>query len=80
MGARAGHAPPVGVDHVETLASPDLMEVGVAHVVLDAVGWEPSITMASSVCLVGLANSVSPVLNHMFFLVFDHHPEEEGLV
>ena len=73
-------APPVGVNHAETLASPGLMEVGVAEIVLDAVSWESPITVACIVRLVSLANSVPPVANHVFLLVLDHNPKEEGLV
>jgi len=73
-------APPVSVDHTETLASSDLMEVRVADVVLDSVDWESAVAMSSTVRLVGLTDSVSPMVDHLFLLILDHHPDDEGLV
>ena len=73
-------APPIGVDHAKTFASSHLMEVRVANIVLDSVGRHSPVTMASSMRLVSLADSVSPMLNHLFLLILDHHPDEEGLV
>ena len=73
-------APPVGPDHVEALVAADLMEVRVAHVVLLAVDREAAIAVRSSVGLVGLAEAVTPVLDHSLLLVLDHDPEEEGLI
>ena len=70
-------APPVGVDHAKTLASSHLMEVRVADVVLDSVGWESPITVTSTVCLVSLADSVSPMINQLFLLILDQHPNNE---
>ena len=71
-------APPVQVDHIETLVTSDLMEVGVPHIVLDAIDWESSITVELSVGGIGLANSVAPVLNHLLLLVLDHNVEKEA--
>ena len=39
-------APPVGMNHIETLASLDLMEVRITNVVLDLVGWQSPVTVA----------------------------------
>ena len=36
-------APPVGMDHGHSLVSSDLMEVGVTHIVLLSIDWEPSV-------------------------------------
>ena len=36
-------APPVGVDHRNSLVSSNLMEVGVSNVILLSVSWESSI-------------------------------------
>ena len=47
-------APPVGPDHVQTLVSADLMEVGVADVVLLPVNRETAISVRSTVSLVYL--------------------------
>ena len=70
-------APPVGPDHVQALVAADLMEVGVAHVVLLAVDGEAAISVGGTVGLVGLTQSVAPVLDHALLLVLDHDPEEE---
>ena len=61
-------APPVCPDHVKALVSPDLMEVGVPHVVLLSVDWESSVSVRSTMCLVCLSESVSPVLDHALLL------------
>ena len=68
-------APPVEVHHTESLVSSDLMEVRVAHVVLDTVHWHSTVSVAHGVELVRLSNSVSPVLNHSLLSVLDHHIE-----
>ena len=71
-------APPVQVDHAETLVAPDLMEVRVPNVVLDAIGWESSVAVESTVSLVRLTNPVTPVVNHPLLLVLDHSVEKEA--
>ena len=71
-------APPVQVDHAESLVTANLMEVGISHVVLDAVGRESPVTVQVAVSLVVLANTEAPVLNHSLLLVLHHHVEEEG--
>ena len=73
-------APPVGVDHIETFVSSNLMEVGITKVVLDLVSWQSPITMAHRMRPVCLTDSVPPVLNHLFLLVLYQDPEKEGLV
>lgn len=61
-------APPVGPDHIEALVTADLMEVGVAHVVLLPVNRESAVSVASAVLLVGLTQAEAPVLDHAFLL------------
>ena len=56
--------PPIEMDHAKSLVSPDLMDVGISEIVLDAIDWESSISVAHGVELVGLTKSVSPMLNH----------------
>ena len=73
-------APPVGVDHAEALVTPDLMEVRVAHVVLLAVNWEAAVLVGQTVLVVGLADTVAEVLNHLLLLVLDHDVQQETLV
>ena len=70
-------APPVQVDHAQTLVTSNLMEVSVSHIVLDTVSWESAIAIHATVSLVGFTDSVAPVLNHPLFLVFDHDIEKE---
>ena len=71
-------APPVEMDHAEALVTAHLMEVGVSHVVLDAIGWESPVAVQSAVSLVALADSVAPVVDHSLLLVLDHGVEEEA--
>ena len=61
-------APPVGPDHVQSLVSSDLMEVGVSNVVLLSVSWESSVSVGCTVSFVSLTESISPVLNHLLLL------------
>ena len=61
-------APPVGPDHIESLVSADLVEVGVADVVLLSVDGESAVSVGSTMSLVGLSKTVAPVLNHTFLL------------
>ena len=73
-------APPVQVDHAQALVPSNLMEVGVADVVLFTIGRETAISYSHGVPLVGLTQMPAPVLNHPLFLVFNHGVEEEALV
>ena len=63
-------APPVCPDHVQTLVTASLMEVGVADVVLLSIDRESTVSMRSSVLLADLTQSVAPVLNHALLLYF----------
>ena len=65
-------APPIGPDHVQSLVSSGLMEIGVSHIVLLSVNWESSVSVSSSMLLVCFSESVSPVLNHLFLLYNNH--------
>ena len=65
-------APPVQMDHAEALVAPNLMKIGVPDVVLDTIGRESSVTIESSVSLVALTDSVTPVIDHSLLLVLDH--------
>ena len=71
-------APPVHVDHAEALATANLMEVGVSHIVLDTIHWHPSVTVQGAVGLVDLADAPAPVVTHLLLLVLHHGPEEEA--
>ena len=71
-------APPVHVDHAEALATANLMEVGVSHIVLDTIHWHPSVTVQGAVGLVDLADAPAPVVTHLLLLVLHHDPEEEA--
>ena len=71
-------APPVEMDHADSLVTANLMEVRVPDVVLDPVGGESTIAIELTVSLVSLADSVAPVLNHLLLLVLDHNVEKEA--
>ena len=71
-------APPVEMDHAQSLVPSDLMEVRVANVVLDTVDGESTVSVAHGVPFVGLSNPISPVLNHSLLSVLLTHVEEEG--
>ncbi len=61
-------APPVGPDHVKSFVSSDLMEVRVSHVMLLSVDGESSVSVGKAVTLVGLSESIPPVLDHALLL------------
>ena len=71
-------APPVQVDHVQTLVTTSLMEVGVTNVVLDAVSGEPAIASGRTMSLGALTDSPAPVVDHALLLVLDEQVEHEG--
>ena len=54
------------------------MEVRVAHVVLDAVHGESTVAGQARVRLVSLTDAIAPMLNHLLFLVLDHHVKKEA--
>ena len=61
-------APPVGPDHVKSFVSADLMEVGVADIVFLSVDGEAAVSVRLTMCLVGFAETVAPMLDHAFLL------------
>ena len=62
-------APPVGVDHADSLIPSNLMEVGVSHVVLLSVRWESSIGVRGIVMLVHLSDVPLPLGDHALLLL-----------
>ena len=70
-------APPVGVDHTETLVSANLMEVSVADIVLMSIGRHTSVRVSLVMLVVGFSNVPSPFGSHVLFLVFADNVEEE---
>ena len=57
-------APPVSVDHANSLISSNLMEVGISHIVLLVISWHSSITVRSRVMTVDFSNVPLPFFNH----------------
>ena len=62
-------APPVQVDHAQSLVAALLVNVRVLEVVLLSVVGEAAILVGWAVLIVGLSDAVSPVLAHLFLLV-----------
>ena len=73
-------APPVSVDHTDSLISSHLMEVGVSNVVLLTVSWQTSIRVRVIVVSVVVTNVPSPVRNHILLLLLGQQVEHERLV
>ena len=71
-------APPVEMDHADSLVTADLMEVRVPNIVLDPIGGESAITIELTVSLISLTAAIAPVLNHLLLLVLDHNIKEEA--
>ena len=72
-------APPVGVNHTNTFVTFHLMEVRVTQVVLLTVCRETESSW-STMFVVSFTKTVTPVMNHTFFLKFNHHCESKALV
>ena len=70
-------APPVGVDHTETLVSANLMEVSVADIVLMSIGRHTSVRVSLVMLVVGFSNVPSPFGSHVLFLVFADYVVDE---
>ena len=66
------------MDHIEALATANLMEVGISHIVLNTIDRHPSVTIQGAVSLVDLANSPAPVISHPLLLILHHDIEEEA--
>ena len=73
-------APPVSVDHGDSLVPSNLMEVGVSNVVLLPIGWESSVGVRGIVVLVNFSNVPLPLSDHTFFLLLSQQVEHERLV
>lgn len=71
-------APPVVPDHTESLVSSHLMEVGIPDIILLPVDGVHPAVMARSMLLVGLSESVTPVLDHSFLLYRSANHESLG--
>ena len=71
-------APPVEMDHADSLVTANLMEVRVPDVVLDPVGGESTIAIELTVSLISLTDAIAPMLNHLLLLVLDHNVEKEA--
>ena len=70
-------APPVGVDHADSLVSSNLMEVGVSNIVLLSIRWESSVGVRAVVMLVNLSDVPFPFGNHTFFLLLGEQVKDE---
>jgi len=73
-------APPVGVDHADSLISSNLMEVGVSNVVLLSIRWESSVGMWGVVVLVDFSDVPLPLGDHALLLLLSQKIKHEGLV
>ena len=73
-------APPVSVNHGDSLVTQVLMEVSVSDVVLVAVDGETSVRVRRVVMLVVLSNVPSPFGNHVLLLLLGEEVEHERLV
>ena len=70
-------APPVSMDHADSLVPSNLMEVGVSNVILLSICWESSVGVRAIVVLVNLSNVPLPLGNHTFFLLLGEQVEDE---
>jgi hypothetical protein len=73
-------APPVSVNHADSLVTQVLMEVSVSDVVLVAVSGETSVRVRRIVMLVVLTNVPSPLGDHVLLLLLGEEIEHERLV
>jgi len=73
-------APPVGVDHADSLVSLLLMEVRVSHIVLLTICWETSVRVRVVVVLIVITNVPSPLRHHVLFLLLRQQVEHERLI
>ena len=62
-------APPVSMDHADSLVPSNLMEVRVSYIILFSICWESSVGVWGIVVLVNLSNMPLPLSNHSFFLL-----------
>ena len=61
-------APPVSVDHGDSLVSSDLMEVGISHIIFLVISWHSSVRVWRIVMLVDLSDVPLPFGDHAFLL------------
>ena len=73
-------APPVSVDHRDSLVSQDLMRVGITNVVLVPVDWESSIAVRAVIVSIVFTNVPSPLGNHVLFFLLGKQIKHERLV
>jgi len=73
-------APPVKMDHTDSLVSSHLMEVRISHVVLLTVCRKTSISMWGIIVLISFSNMPSPLRHHVFFLLLSQHVEHHWLI
>jgi hypothetical protein len=65
-------APPVSVDHRDSLISSDLMEVGISDIVFLVISWHSSIRVWGVVMLIDLSNVPLPLGDHRFLLFLSY--------
>ena len=70
-------APPIEMDHANSLVSSHLMEVGVSNVVLLTISWQTPVRVRVIVVLIVLTNMPSPLVHHTFLLHFGEEIEDE---
>ena len=73
-------APPVGVDHADSLISSHLMEVGVSHIVLLAISWKTSVGVRVIIVSIVFTNVPSPLRDHVLLLLFGKKVKHERLI
>ena len=73
-------APPVEMDHAESLVPSVLMEVGVSNVVLLSIGWESEFSVWSIVHPGDLTDAVEELALHHFLLGLGVESNHEGHV
>ena len=70
-------APPVQVDHTQTLVSALLVSVRVFQVVLLSIDGEAAVLMRGAMLVISLANHVAPVLAHALLTVLKECPQDK---
>ena len=70
-------APPIGMDHTDSLVSSHLMDVGISDIVLLSISWEPSVAVWTIIELIVLTNMPSPLIHHTLLLLLCDEVEDE---
>ena len=73
-------APPVGVNHADSLVAENLMRVRVSHVVLVTINGEASVRVRRVVVTVVLADVPLPLGNHVLLLLLGEQVQHKGLI